>query len=218
MTNRPGKEDPHLRMVEPMNAQSPSTETPPPFWRRALATFIDLSLIAAVLGLLQFVLTWLTGGHLQAALFSRGDKWLSYAYVLLTVSWLPFNLYFSLLESSRWQATLGKRRLGLRVTDMGGNRLSFGRAVVRTTLKFLPWELGHVSVILLADLTVTGLAQGEGFPFTPATRFTLKETVWTTPVRLLAFGLLGIYILGALRQRQRRGLYDLLAGSVVRKV
>jgi len=32
------------------------------------------------------------------------------------------------MESSVWQATLGKKTLGLRVTDLQGNRISFGRA------------------------------------------------------------------------------------------
>ena len=37
-------------------------------------------------------------------------------------------LYWSLLESSSWQATVGKKALGLYVTDLTGERLSFGRA------------------------------------------------------------------------------------------
>lgn len=37
-------------------------------------------------------------------------------------------LYWSLLESSSWQATIGKKALGLYVTDLAGARLTFGRA------------------------------------------------------------------------------------------
>ena len=37
-------------------------------------------------------------------------------------------LYWSLLESSSWQATLGKKALGLYVTDLTGAPISFGRA------------------------------------------------------------------------------------------
>ena len=37
-------------------------------------------------------------------------------------------LYWGLLESSSWQATLGKKALGLYVTDLSGARASFGRA------------------------------------------------------------------------------------------
>ena len=47
------------------------------------------------------------------------------------------GLYYSLLESSAWQATLGKRALGLMVTDLHGGRISFGRATVRYFAKIL---------------------------------------------------------------------------------
>ena len=59
---------------------------------------------------------------------------------------LPVSLYFALLESSRWQASLGKRRLGLRVARAGGARLSRARALGRTLLKFVPWELAHTCI------------------------------------------------------------------------
>ena len=40
-------------------------------------------------------------------------------------------LYYAFLESSSWQGTIGKKVVGLRVTDMNGNRISFGRATGR---------------------------------------------------------------------------------------
>jgi uncharacterized RDD family membrane protein YckC len=48
-----------------------------------------------------------------------------------------FWIYFTLLESSAWQATLGKRTLGLYVTDAEGHRLTFGRAAGRNLAKYL---------------------------------------------------------------------------------
>ena len=42
--------------------------------------------------------------------------------------WGNRNLYFTLCESSTWQATLGKRMLSLRVTDLHGRRIGFGQA------------------------------------------------------------------------------------------
>ena len=50
--------------------------------------------------------------------------------------------YYSLLESSTWQATLGKKALGLEVTDLNGARISFGRATGR-------WAARYVSVMTL---------------------------------------------------------------------
>lgn len=46
-------------------------------------------------------------------------------------------LYFSILESSTKQATLGKRLLGLKVVDLQGNRISHRRATGRFLGKFL---------------------------------------------------------------------------------
>lgn len=46
-------------------------------------------------------------------------------------------LYYSLTESSSWQATLGKKALGLTVTDLDGRRISFGRATGRYFAKYL---------------------------------------------------------------------------------
>jgi uncharacterized RDD family membrane protein YckC len=52
--------------------------------------------------------------------------------LLLTVfSAIASWLYWSLMESSSWQATLGKKALGLYVTDMEGHRASFARTTGR---------------------------------------------------------------------------------------
>jgi eukaryotic-like serine/threonine-protein kinase len=49
-----------------------------------------------------------------------------------------FNwLYYTQFESSALMATPGKRALGMRVTDLSGNRIRFGRATGRYFAKFL---------------------------------------------------------------------------------
>ena len=60
------------------------------------------------------------------------------ALLRVVLNWL----YFSLLESSAWQGTLGKKALGLEVTDLDGRRISFGRATGRFFAKY-------ISVIIL---------------------------------------------------------------------
>jgi uncharacterized RDD family membrane protein YckC len=45
----------------------------------------------------------------------------------LLVSWI----YSAVLHSSKWQATVGKKVVGLKVVDENGNRISFGRATGR---------------------------------------------------------------------------------------
>jgi uncharacterized RDD family membrane protein YckC len=44
-------------------------------------------------------------------------------------------LYYPVLESSRWQATLGKHLGGLKVVNTSGQRISFVRACVRYLAK-----------------------------------------------------------------------------------
>lgn len=50
-----------------------------------------------------------------------------FSYGILT--W-PF-LYFALLESSGYQATIGKRIMGIKVTNLEGGRIGFGQATGR---------------------------------------------------------------------------------------
>ena len=45
--------------------------------------------------------------------------------------------YFALMESSHWQGTIGKRVMKIKVTDIEGNRISFGRATGRYFLKMV---------------------------------------------------------------------------------
>lgn len=61
------------------------------------------------------------------------------------------GLYWSAMESSRWQATVGKRFMGLVVTDERGYRLSFFRAVGRylgRVLCEMTFFLGYLLVFL----------------------------------------------------------------------
>jgi uncharacterized RDD family membrane protein YckC len=61
-----------------------------------------------------------------------------HAMIRLTLIRTVLNwLYYSLLESSAWQATLGKKALGLGVTDLDGNRIRFGRATGRFFAKII---------------------------------------------------------------------------------
>jgi uncharacterized RDD family membrane protein YckC len=65
--------------------------------------------------------------------------------------------YYAGMESSEHQATVGKRTLGLRVTDLKGERLTFGRASGRFVAKGLsaiPLGIGF----LLAAFTRRGQA------------------------------------------------------------
>lgn len=83
------------------------------FWWRSLAWSLD-ALVLSVL---------------FAVLFGAGDPGVG----CVVVSWL----YCALMESSRWQATLGKRACGLIVIDTDTNSLSFARASGRHFAKYI---------------------------------------------------------------------------------
>jgi uncharacterized RDD family membrane protein YckC/Tfp pilus assembly major pilin PilA len=88
------------------------------FWRRTGAYLIDYFLVGFVLKLVAAVM--ITGTP-------SGGKAVLYILILI----IGGSLYYALLESSAAQATLGKRALGIKVTDLYGERISFGRALGR---------------------------------------------------------------------------------------
>jgi hypothetical protein len=57
--------------------------------------------------------------------------------MVLSISFFLNWFYFAIMESSESQATLGKKILGLKVTDEFGQRMSFGRATGRYFSKFI---------------------------------------------------------------------------------
>jgi uncharacterized RDD family membrane protein YckC len=62
-------------------------------------------------------------------------------------------LYEALMESSSYQATLGKMIFGMKVTDLYGNRISFGRATGRHFAKILS------GLILCIGFIMVGLTE-----------------------------------------------------------
>jgi uncharacterized RDD family membrane protein YckC len=57
-------------------------------------------------------------------------------------------LYSALLESSEWQGTVGKKLLGLKVTDLAGQQISFWHATGRFFSKMIsgliPLGIGYI--------------------------------------------------------------------------
>jgi uncharacterized RDD family membrane protein YckC len=57
-------------------------------------------------------------------------------------------LYWSLMESSKYQATVGKIALGLKVTDMDGKNLDFVKALVRNLCKIISSMIMGIGYIM----------------------------------------------------------------------
>lgn len=111
------------------------------FVRRWLALIVDSLVIALPLLVLLFVFVGLGALAMDdetAALVQVGY----YGLYLLVAP-----LYYAGLESSASQATLGKRLLGIKVVDMEGRRLSFGRALGRwfaAALSYITFYIGFL--------------------------------------------------------------------------
>jgi uncharacterized RDD family membrane protein YckC/Tfp pilus assembly major pilin PilA len=125
------------------------------FWIRAGAYVIDSVLLTVA----SFVLVAV------AALAPSAEMLIVLAYLLtfLVAPWL----YSALMASSASQGTVGKLAVGLRVADLQGNRVSFGRATGRF---FAEW--------------VTGLTLGVGYlmPLFTSKRQTLHDKIAGTVV------------------------------------
>lgn len=80
------------------------------FWKRAVALCLD--------GLIVLIV-----GFLLSAMISLEAQ----SVISLIVGWL----YYAVMESSHRQGTVGKMALGIKVTDMDGNRIRFSKATGR---------------------------------------------------------------------------------------
>jgi len=109
----------------PADAGAATTELYSGFWRRVGGYFIDYFVL---LGMVLLML-------LLANFVGRSEGQVAVLYVLMAVigPWL----YSAFFESGSWQATLGKKAVGIQVTDLAGQRISFGRASGRYFAKWL---------------------------------------------------------------------------------
>jgi uncharacterized RDD family membrane protein YckC len=154
----PGKQPPAEAAV-PVTAAAPPYTAPyaaaprsapatPPvryagFWRRFFAYVLDAIAINCVEGILiAFGVLRQMPAAPNLALMMKS------AAITLPFVWL----YFVLMESSPWQATLGKRALDLAVTDERGARVSFFRATGRFFGKLLSGIILGIGFIM-AGLT-----------------------------------------------------------------
>lgn len=66
--------------------------------------------------------------------------------VVTAVTWL----YFSIMESSASQGTLGKMAMGIKVTDLDGQRISFGKAFLRQIGKYISGAIMMIGYLMAA--------------------------------------------------------------------
>lgn len=100
------------------------------FWLRAVACIIDTILIVTIFILVASFFPSTFEKLLPTNSTSFLDMPRPAPLVIAILAGLGC-LYYSVFEASSWQATPGKRILRLYVTDLNGQRITFGRAVIR---------------------------------------------------------------------------------------
>lgn len=108
------------------------------FWLRVWAGSIDIFIegIGAMVlsAVVYFSMRWFVDPS-----YGLTATTASYVSGIAAIGFLSVGswLYCAFMESSCWQATLGKRIMGLQVVTSQGDRLNFGQASVRHFMKFL---------------------------------------------------------------------------------
>ena len=164
------------------------------FWLRAKAFAFDYLIISLYLIVVLLLFLALNSiFQLDRILFVNRISAQASAFLIVT---LPITLYFAIGESSGRQASWGKQKLNLKVTDRQGNRVTFWRAFVRTLLKFIPWEISHT---LIWDIYFST----DSFP------------------AYINFGfasvylLIGIFVISIAMTKTKQSIYDFLTKTIV---
>lgn len=127
------------------------------FWWRFLAYIIDDLIIGAVSWIFALPILAIFGismYSLSEAGMDPDDAELLIVPIIMAASSIGFLvlilqwLYFALMESSKHQGTLGKIVLKIKVTDMEGNRISFGRATGRYFGKIISGMILSIGYIM----------------------------------------------------------------------
>ncbi len=157
---------PNLSPISPaqMSAPSPSyggvqysTVQYAGFWLRFVAYIIDGFISGLAFLVLLIPLFLLTGAGAALSKIGSGEDisdnvaaFLGFGFIfgLFGIIFLVSWLYYALAESSSWQATPGKKMLNLKVTDMTGQPITFGRASGRYFAKIItgmiPLAIGYI--------------------------------------------------------------------------
>jgi len=120
------------------------------FWERFLAYCIDsiiLTLASVVVGFIGAFFIGFVMALMGMEIEEMEDFFVVLYYILAFIlSWL----YFTIMESSKLQATLGKKICNLVVTDLSGNKITFARANARFWSKFISGIILCIGYIMAA--------------------------------------------------------------------
>jgi len=113
------------------------------FWRRFWALFLDAVLLNIVMTPLYllwvFPVMMSVSGRTGPEDMDPATAWsvLGTMTSFMMIGGVVGLAYFAGFESSGYQATLGKLALGIRVSDLEGRRIGFGRALLRRLARII---------------------------------------------------------------------------------
>lgn len=119
------------------------------FWFRLIAGLVD-GIISQILRIIILIPFGIQLGLSMGETATPEEVEIVGQVVGVTMSLLIHWLYFTVSESSAWQATLGKKMFGLKVTDMEGHKITFARANGRYWAKFLSVMILLIGFIMIA--------------------------------------------------------------------
>lgn len=166
------------------------------FWLRFAAYLIDyvlMTMVTCPLGIAFGVVAALAEGGASSPA-GGGPVANAMTAVLYFISFVGTWLYYALMECSGWQGTVGKKVLNLRVTDLDGGRVGFGKASGRffsRLVALVPLVLGGALVYVTESVAIL--------------------VVMMIVTLVIAFG---GYIMAAFTER-KQALHDLMAGTLV---
>ena len=118
---------------------------PASMWKRLGAFIIDL-LIAGIASFIISIAIAIVFFILNGPYSEMSDKTID---ILIFLMAIPGEfLYFSLMESSRFQATFGKMVFNIKVTDYNIERIKYWRSAVRTLSKYISAGLFYLGYLV----------------------------------------------------------------------
>lgn len=114
------------------------------WWGRFLAWLIDAVVVGAVVsfvfGLIGLwvwgIWEWEMGQQMPWSQFMFPWRWFTFLGIRSMGSTLAFLLYWTICDSE-WGQSLGKKALGIMITDLSGNKIDLGKALIESLGKAL---------------------------------------------------------------------------------
>lgn len=159
---------------------------------RVIAWIIDFGIIIAYAGLLFLV----ANSFFSSIKFEAVDfnPYLGQLIGFLTLT-LPVVTYSYMAEKSRWNGTIGKRLLKIRV--LTAENKSSRKILLRNVLKFLPWELAHTGVHWLGYFETNAM----------------ETPLWIWNILIIPQVIMVIYFISIVISKGERSIYDKISAT-----